>query len=244
MNTERVRWARACALTLASISCVVGLTACRSTPGTSAGESRASASSVSTPQTTDEATTNPTSIPSTSAPTTIPSTPQTQPASVTYPTVNVTYPNPYSPSYSTVASLVNDATFVIVGEVEAEGDLPYYPINIQTSLGLNYPHNGTDISPAEVQAADLTVGDSYVFFIGYDQQHPYTCVVGGVRGVFAYDATTDTVTRLDQGTPSQIPDTQTLEQLQAEVTAAYESNSSNPIPVPGPPVCDSSATGL
>lgn len=58
----------------------------------------------------------------------------------------------------------------------------------------------------------------------------------------AYDAATDTVTRLDDSRNSQIPRSQPLEQFASSVEAAQKLFSTQPIRNQ-PPVCSLSATG-
>jgi hypothetical protein len=87
------------------------------------------------------------------------------------------------------------------------------------------------------------VGGTYVFFWGADPVDKLVCVVGGVRGVFAYDPVTQIVTRLDHSPTSQIPRTQTLAQLSGAVDAWETAVAGQPI-ANIPPLCGSAATGL
>ena len=160
------------------------------------------------------------------------------------------YPNPYDPGYSTIDQLVRDSTFIVlgtlvpagVGKDESSSSATVYPISVQQSLG-TVPPISLNVSQAEVTAAHLGVGEAYVFFWGADPTDKTACIVGGVRGVMAYDAVTDTVTRLDDSTTSQIPKSQTLEQLNSSVYAAQDRFGNQPIQNQ-PPICAPSATGI
>jgi hypothetical protein len=166
---------------------------------------------------------------------------------VTRQTVIVQWPNPYDPGYNSIGQLVQDSTFVVLGTLGAAIPQPdgsqVDPINVQTSYGYTDPRVELGISSAEFDAANLSVGGTYIFFYASDPVDNIDCIAGGVRGVMAYDASTDTVTRLDQNANSQIPQSQTLEQFIVEVQAAQQAISSQP-ETNLPPMCSASATGL
>ena len=184
------------------------------------------------------------------SPTSMPSTSVTGPPGVSPSTVINTYPNPYDPGYSTINQLVRDSTFIVLGTLGPAGvrkdqsgrSVTVYPISVQQSLG-TVPPTSLNVSQAEVTAAHLGVGDAYVFFWGADPTDKTACIVGGVRGVMAYDAATGTVTMLGNSTSSQIPKSQTLEQLNSSVYAAQELCRNQPIRNQ-PPICSPSATEI
>ncbi len=189
----------------------------------------------------------------TPTPSTVPGTPTspvTQPPGVTPSTEVNTYPTPYSPGYTSIAQLVEDSTFIVLGTLQSGASLKdgngdvvtAYPIDVQQSLG-TVPPVGLNVSQAEVMAAGLSVGNSYIFFWGADTADDAACIVGGVRGVMSYDPTSDTVTRLDKSTSSQVPQSQTLEQLESSVRSAQITFGQQPIRNQ-PPICSPSATGL
>jgi hypothetical protein len=115
-----------------------------------------------------------------------------------------------------------------------------YPINVLTVLA-TVPPIGLTVDQAEFNAAQLRIGADYVFFWGTDSTRT-TCTVGGVRGVMAYDPSTDTVTRIDSEANSLIPRTQSFEQLESSIvhSPSYTQRSITS----HPPVCSSFATGL
>ncbi|HEY7948059.1 MAG TPA: hypothetical protein VID75_10290 [Acidimicrobiales bacterium] len=154
----------------------------------------------------------------------------------------MTYPNPYHPSYDTVASLVRDSVYIVIATLGAGGQ-GGDELQIQGVLGFNSPRTPIGVTTAEINAAHLMSGATYIFFYGADTVDNAVCIVGGVRGVFAYNSATEIVTRIDQGTPSQIPNTQTLTQMQTAIDDEENIESAEPISN-GPPLCSSSATGL
>jgi hypothetical protein len=163
---------------------------------------------------------------------------------VTVPTTIVTYPTPYSPSYDTIASLVDDSGALVIAVIGPEvtpGN--YYPLQVQQSFGPTAPRVSLNISSQEFNAAQLAVGNTYFFFYGVDPVDKTECIVGGVRGVFAIDVSTETVSRISQSTSSQIPNTETLAQFENAVNAAMNADATTPIQNI-PPVCAASATGL
>jgi hypothetical protein len=174
-----------------------------------------------------------------------PSTPVTGPTALNPPTTIVQYPNPYAPSYDTLESLAADASFVVLAKVEPEipTNPPGYPLDDYLLLG---GQDGPDIgiSVQEFQAAHLTVGNSYVFFYAFDPVDKTDCIVGGVRGVLAYDPSTQTVTRIDNNAASQIPQQQTLTQFKAALTSAENVIEGGTEVGNLPPMCLPAATGL
>jgi len=160
------------------------------------------------------------------------------------PTTIIDYPNPYHPSYATVAALANDSAYIVIATVESEDPTRGgYGLNVEISLGTTSPRVLIGIVTAEFDAAHLTVGGDYIFFYGIDPIDNSACIVGGVRGVFAYDASSQTVTRIDRSMPSQIPNTQTLAQLEAALRASEQAHVGQPM-ANIPPLCESTATRL
>jgi hypothetical protein len=163
----------------------------------------------------------------------------------------VTYPNPYNPGYTTIAQLVKDSTFIVMGTVgdpvtgptQGGGTVEVYPINVERSFGTYPPRMAIGLSSAEFKAGSLAVGGTYLFFWASDPVDNTFCVVGGVRGMFAYDSASDTVTTVADNSASQIPQSQTLEQFNSAVLAAETQLQSQPLTNP-PPTCSASATGI
>ena len=172
---------------------------------------------------------------------------------MTIPTAIVTYPTPYDPSYNTVAQLVRDSAYVVLGTLDfgstvtgtGQDGTPttYYQIQVQRTLSDQDPRNELFVSADVVKAAKLSQSGTYIYFWVEDTTDNRTCIIGGVRGVMAYDPSTSTVTRLDQNASSQIPRTQTFEQLQSSVRAAINVIQKQPA-TNLPPACSLSATGL
>jgi hypothetical protein len=187
-------------------------------------------------------------VPTTPAST--PSIPVTGRPGVTPSTVIVHHRKPYDPGYSTIDQLVQDSTFIVLGTLlpathgvdQTEKTVVIYPIRPQRDFD-SVPPITLTITPAEVTAARLRVGETYVFFWAADPAEKTACLVGGVRGVMSYNKPTDTVTRLDTSRESQIPLTQSLEQFSSSVNAAQDLFSHEPIRNQ-PPVCSPAATGL
>jgi hypothetical protein len=123
------------------------------------------------------------------------------------------------------------------------GRTTYYQIVVQRELSDNPLRNELFVSAKVVDAAHLSLTRSYVFFWAVDTTDDRDCIVGGVRGVMAYDPSAGLVTRLDQSSSSRIPRTQTLETLQNSVQAAIGDIETKPI-TNLPPACSLSATGL
>jgi hypothetical protein len=195
---------------------------------------------------------SPVTLPTPPTPPTIgsgtPTSPVTAPALVTPSTETNVYPNPYDPGYSTIDQLVPDSTFIVMGTLEAaspgvdmNGNIRMsYPISVQYSFEA-IPRNTLTVLQSEVTAANLTVGSTYIFFWAAGTNT--VCIVGGVRGVMAYDAATNTVTRLDNSSSSQIPQSQSLDQFANAVKNAIPIGV-QPMSTDAPPVCSPSATGL
>ena len=158
--------------------------------------------------------------------------------------MNVNRPTPYDPGYHTVGQLVHDSFIVVLGSLQgpvARG----YLINIDKELAGD-TKTSIGLSMALVSALKLDPRRSYVFFYGAEG-YPLkggACIIGGERGVMAYDAATNTVTRLDNSTDSRIPRSQSLEQLQSEIQQVKSATARAPEELPPAPVCSSSATGV
>ena len=138
-------------------------------------------------------------------------------------------PNPYKPQYNTIAELVRDSGAIVLGSLQGspavtrtkDGSVIHYPINVQQNFGAFSPRTVLTVSSTEVTAAKLSLSGTYIFFwtvIPRSVLRPAR-IVGGIRGVMAYDASTDTVTRLASNATSQIPRSQTLEQFNRSVPA-------------------------
>jgi hypothetical protein len=195
---------------------------------------------------------NPSSVPGT------PMTPVTAPPLVEVPTVTVTYPNPYDPGYNTIAQLVDDSDAIVVGTLGSTSTAPgqdgaqtaYYQINIQKTVNdVSTPRISLYVSQNLVNAARLSSSGTYIFFWAGPADDGTSdgggrCITGGTRGVMAYNQSADTVTRLDNNSDSQIPRTQTLEQLKGSIRAAFNALETRPIVANPPPACTLSATGL
>jgi hypothetical protein len=177
-------------------------------------------------------------------PSSTPKTPITGCPAITLPTVNVHRPNPYDPGYHTVGQLVHDSFIVVLGTLQgpvAGG----YVINIEKELAGD-TKTTIGLSSALVSALKLDPSRTYVFFYGAEG-YPLkggACIIGGERGVMAYDAATNTVTRLDNATDSQIPKSQTLDQLESQIQQVEAATARAPEELPPAPVCSSSATGI
>ena len=166
-------------------------------------------------------------------------------------TQTVTYPSPYSPGYTTISQLVKDSTFIVMGTLgepvtepaQDGGTVEIYPINVERDFGTYPPRMAIGISSAEFNAGGLNADGTYIFFWASDPVDNTFCVVGGARGMFSYDSSTDTVARGSDDSASQIAQTQTLEQFTSSVVAAETQLQSQP-PTNPPPVCSASATGI
>ncbi len=146
-------------------------------------------------------------------------------------------------------SLVDDSDFIVLGTLKRPPSTApgaSYLIDIARIIGGGSPPINIFVSPAEVHAAKLITRKTYVFFWGAEGSplKGGACIIGGRRGVMAYNAASQTVTRLDHNSQSTIPRTQTLRQLSAEVQQAAAATARAPIEVAQAPVCAPSATGL
>jgi hypothetical protein len=186
---------------------------------------------------------SPSAIASVTTTSTSPIPPASEPPAVNPPDTIVHYPNPYAPSYETLDSLFSDASSIVLATVEPrETSTQNYPLLVVQSF-LAQARTSMSISPQEFAAAVLRVGDTYVFFYAVDPVDSTDCVVGGVRGVFDYDPSTQIASRIGQSHSSEIPETQTLAQFGTALTAAQNDVSGQSIPN-SPPICSPSATGL
>ena len=157
-----------------------------------------------------------------------------------------------------MAQLVDDSEEVALGTLGSAGGTftgrdgtpeTFYPIEVQRVLS-GPSRASIFIGQNLVKADGLSPSGTYVvFWAGPDDPAgtPYgaSCVTGGTRGVMAYDSSTDTVTRLDDNSNSQIPQTQTLEQLESAIQAEIAVIAARPAIVESPPpACTLSATGM
>lgn len=132
------------------------------------------------------------------------------------PTMSVNRPNPYDSGYHTVGQLVHDSFIVVLGSLQGPVAGSYF-INIDKELAGD-TKTSIGLSSALVSALKLDPNRSYVFFCG-TEGYPLTggaCIIGGERGVMAYDAATNTITRLDKShrlahTEISVPGTASVE---------------------------------
>jgi hypothetical protein len=222
-------------LVVALVSLATILGACRSAPGASAP----GASKIHTSATGIAPTTTTTGM----APAT---TPLTDQPIVDPPSTIVSYPSPYRPAYDTLQSLVNDSEYIFTAIIEPEtvlGGEEQYPLNVQRVFSYTDPRMFTAIFPSEVNAAHLSVGGQYLFFYGQDIVDNTFCIVGGVRGVFLFNSKAQTITRISTNSGSQIPKTQSVKMFLAALAPEVKLAASRELHN-GPPVCQSSATGI
>ena len=169
------------------------------------------------------------------------------------PTATTIYPHPCHPGYNTVAELVSDSADIVVGTLgptsTAQGQdgsqTTYYQIQIQQVLNDEPPPPiSLYVSANVVEAAKLSPTGNYIFFwAGPDD--PGRCIVGGVRGVMAYDPSSEMVTRLDNNGTLHIPRTQTLAALRSSIQVALSVIAERrPVISNPPPACSLSATGI
>jgi hypothetical protein len=118
-------------------------------------------------------------------------------------------------------------------------------INAEKELGGD-PKTTIGLSSAQVRELKLDTSRTYVFFWGAEGSplKGGSCIVGGERGVMAYDPATNMVTRLDNTPGSQIPQTQSLDRLTKEIQQVQAAIARAPLEVPPAPICSPSATGL
>jgi hypothetical protein len=176
------------------------------------------------------------------------STSTTAPPVVVNPAVPTTIidPNTYHPSYDTVPSLVDDSAFVFIGTAKPLYQDPNLgtatPFEVDTILAGMQPDTLPVPAIPEGSPGDtpVVVGQQYVVFLAIDltgQAEP-ECTVGGDRGLFHYNASTQAVTRVSTS-PSQIPTSLSL----ARFIALIPNPNSLATKVPTPSVCSSSVTG-
>ena len=237
------------------VGLVLGIETLNSTNNNSANADTTSTTQASSPPTTpstSSSTTSPTSTESTTS--TTASTTTTVPPSVGGQMVaphTVTYPDPYNPGYSTISQLVKDSTFILVGTLgqpqtatgSSGATVTVYPIAVDQDLGTYAPRMAVGLSSAEVKAGNLSTSETYIFFWASDPVDNSFCVVGGVRGMFSYDPTSDSVTRISQNPSSEIPQAQSMTQFTDAVVSAETQFRSEPI-TNAPPACAQSATGI
>jgi hypothetical protein len=165
------------------------------------------------------------------------------------PTVPTTIidPSTYRPTYDTIDALAADSTEVFIGTARPlsqdpsdGGTVSSFTVD-QSILGrpldtLAYP----EIPAGQPGDLPVVVGQQYlVFWSSGNGDGETSCIVGGARGLFTYNAATRTVRRVATST-SPIPTTLTLSQVIAELP-----NPDVPVPEaePPPPVCSPSVTG-
>jgi hypothetical protein len=182
-----------------------------------------------------------------------------------YPTTTMVTWGDYHPPYNTVAELFADSDQLVfiatVDPLVADDPTPgamFAPFDLTTAQFLSSPTTPPDIvlGLPQGQAGDvrLIVGHTYLVFFTIDYSGhggPTVCTVGGQRGLFDYDAATQTVTRTDDNRASQIPRTLSLAEMRAQVKAAaatwataeaHVGSAADPEKEPPPPVCALSAT--
>jgi hypothetical protein len=156
-------------------------------------------------------------------------------------------PNTYHPSYDSIPALASDAAAVFIGTAlplrqDGTSGGTFVPFSVDQLLYGEIPRTYPEppISQGDPGDVPVVVGNQYLVFWTIDSNGPlHTCVVGGTRGIFDYDARTQTVTRIATGA-SQIPTTLTLSQLTALLP---NPNVPTPARVPSPPFCSPSVTG-
>ena len=148
-----------------------------------------------------------------------------------YPTTTIVHGGDYHPPYDTVAQLYADTDhLVFIAKIDplVENDptsgATFAPFDLTTAQFLSSPATPPDMilglpqgQPGDVR---LIVGRSYLVFFTIDYSvdlRPTMCTVGGQRGLFDYDAATQTVTRTDDNAASQIPRTLSLSEMRVEV---------------------------
>ena len=161
----------------------------------------------------------------------------------------------YRPRYDTMPELLHDMFAVFGGTLQPDDSpLGIYPLNVTTYIsGSSQKIDYTGpvgipedvVAAAAAQGTPLVVGHDYIEIFGIDStDHNDQCIVGGLRGLFAYDASAGTVTRIDKSRTSQIPRTQSF----ASFVATYNADTPPNVP-PTPlnvtdPICSPSATGI
>lgn len=182
-----------------------------------------------------------------------------------YPTTTIVSWGDYHPPYNTVAELYADTDqLVFIAKIDplVENDptpgATLAPFDLTTAQFLSSPATPPDLilglpqgQPGDVR---LIVGQTYLVFFTIDYSvdlRPKMCTVGGQRGLFDYEAATETITRTDDNAASQIPRTLSLAEMRAEVKAAATAwaaaeagvgSATDPEKEPPAPVCALSAT--
>jgi hypothetical protein len=155
-------------------------------------------------------------------------------------------PNTYRPSYDTIASLAADSTEIFIGTGRPLSQDPtdggkVASFTVDRSLRgqpldtVPYP----EIPEGQPGDPPVLVGQKYlVFWSTGNGKGETSCIVGGAKGLFTYNAATQIVRRVASG-PSQIPASLTLSQVAAELP-----DPKVPVPeVEPPPICSPSVTG-
>jgi hypothetical protein len=140
--------------------------------------------------------------------------------------------------------LWDDAAFIFMAVVEPLDTAPGgYELNVVQWFGQeDRGGGGVGITTQEFNAAQLKVGGTYVFFYAIDPGDQSTCIVGGTRGVFSYNPTAQTLTRIGASAASRVPSVQTLTQFESTLTALLDAEKN--VIHNLPPMCRASATGL
>jgi len=160
-------------------------------------------------------------------------------------------PNTYHPNYDTIPSLAGDSILVFIGtagrlfhDPSAGGTVRAFTVDrVLDALDGIVPQCCATPEIPQGHPGDVPVvsGVTYLVFWTIDSSTaaPTSCVVGGTRGLFRYDAASETVTRVSM-LPSHIPTSLTLAQLVSQFP-----DPGQPVPerVPTPPVCSPSVTG-
>jgi hypothetical protein len=148
-------------------------------------------------------------------------------------------------NYDTLGALNNDSADLF-GATLGSAQNGLYHLDVNTFCQFTSDCDNEDyyyVSSALVSAAHLVVGADYIVFWADDvtTDPPSFCVVGGVRGIFAYNIAAGTVTRLDNSTTSQIPRTQSVASFDAELAPL---RSAPRAPNFTRPVCSFRVTGI
>jgi hypothetical protein len=139
--------------------------------------------------------------------------------------------------------LFKDSAFIFIADVEPfEPALHGYPLAVTQWFSQEDRSAGIAITSKEFNAAHLTVGASYLFFYALDRKDRTTCIVGGTRGVFGYNVTTQTLTRIGASPKSRVPSVQSLAQFQQTFSALLRAEDG--VIHNLPPMCKAAATGL
>jgi hypothetical protein len=156
-------------------------------------------------------------------------------------------PKDYHPNYDTISALALDSTMVFIGTVGPTEQDPVLgtaaPFTVDRVISGAQPSTTPVPAIPEGSSGDIPVvfGHQYLVFWAIDLtgNQESECVVGGMRGLFKYDPTTQTVTR-SSTSASKIPATLTLAMV---IALLPDLNIPRPARVPPPPVCSPSVTG-